>query len=571
MNVITKLSILSFFAMALGVCILTATPAEAVSSYFTSKGCVSCHPAPATATCAGCHQHSGTLSASKNKTTAYAPGETVTITLTASGARSGWIGARLYNQNGAEIARSTGNQSGMGGATTYPAVLSAPAPATAGTYTWKVAYLGNNNGSGHSEKSVNVSITVAAATPGDTTAPTVSTFTLPATSSSLTVPVSTLTATDNVAVTGYLVTTSATQPAASAAGWNAAKPASVTAPAEGSVTFYAWAKDAAGNVSASRSATVTVTVAVADTTNPTLTLSMLADGATTSNPTLNVSGNASDNVALQSVTVNGSSVPVDAAGNFSTAVELAEGPNTITVIATDAAGNSRTLSRTVTYTASAPATLTINAPVDNLVSAQELLTVEGTADENATVTVRVNEGAPQVASLSGTAFTADVNLEPGINTIDIQSTDPVGTVSTAKRTVVLDTDSPTVAITRPAEDKIVRNRTIIVKGTVADALSDVTITLAVDGVEYRAKVVDGMFSKRITFSGKGSHTITVTATDEAGNQSTATRNVILKNKLSTAVQPPADSGSSQNGSQTPTTGSNLPLKMFETILLGSAN
>ena len=62
-------------------------------------------------------------------------------------------------------------------------------------------------------------------------------------------PVSSLTATDNVGVTGYLINKSATAPAASAAGWTATAPTSVTAVA-GSNTFYAWAKDAAGNVSA---------------------------------------------------------------------------------------------------------------------------------------------------------------------------------------------------------------------------------------------------------------------------------------------------------------------------------
>ena len=49
----------------------------------------------------------------------------------------------------------------------------------------------------------------------DTAAPVVGTFTLPATATSLTVPVTALSASDNVAVTGYLVSTSSTKPAAS--------------------------------------------------------------------------------------------------------------------------------------------------------------------------------------------------------------------------------------------------------------------------------------------------------------------------------------------------------------------
>jgi len=222
MQIIGKVSVLFVFAMTLATIQLCGTEAQAQSSYFTSRGCVDCHGAPTVATCAGCHHHSGTIAATTNKTTSYAPGETVTVTLTSSGARSGWIGARLYNQSGAEIARSTGNQSGMGGSTVYPASLSAPAPATAGTYTWRVAYFGNEDGSGfgdvHSEKSVNVSITVAVAPAADTTVPVVSAFTLPATATSLTVPVSSLTATDNVGVTGYLINKSAAAPAASATG-----------------------------------------------------------------------------------------------------------------------------------------------------------------------------------------------------------------------------------------------------------------------------------------------------------------------------------------------------------------
>ncbi|HAM37096.1 MAG TPA: hypothetical protein DCP85_14355, partial [Elusimicrobia bacterium] len=98
------------------------------------------------------------------------------------------------------------------------------------------------------------------AAPADTQAPTVSAFTIPAAATSLTVPVTSLTATDNVAVTGYLLTESASAPAASATGWSAGKPASFTFASAGSKTLYAWAKDAAGNVSASRSASVTITI-----------------------------------------------------------------------------------------------------------------------------------------------------------------------------------------------------------------------------------------------------------------------------------------------------------------------
>lgn len=97
------------------------------------------------------------------------------------------------------------------------------------------------------------------APPSDAIAPTVTAFSVPSSSTSLSVPITTLTATDNVAVTGYMVTELSTRPAATAANWSALKPASYTFSSAGSKRLYAWAKDAAGNVSNSLSAAVTVT------------------------------------------------------------------------------------------------------------------------------------------------------------------------------------------------------------------------------------------------------------------------------------------------------------------------
>ena len=71
-----------------------------------------------------------------------------------------------------------------------------------------------------------------------------------------------LTATDNVGVTGYYVSSSATPPAATAAGWVAVTATTsysnpnvpYTLPSgDGTKTVYAWYKDAAGNVSATAS------------------------------------------------------------------------------------------------------------------------------------------------------------------------------------------------------------------------------------------------------------------------------------------------------------------------------
>ena len=94
----------------------------------------------------------------------------------------------------------------------------------------------------------------------DTTAPTVTSFIIPSTATSLTVNITTFTATDNVGVTGYMLTESATTPSSSASGWSATVPTTYTFTSAGTKTLHAWAKDAAGNVSAGVSDTVTITL-----------------------------------------------------------------------------------------------------------------------------------------------------------------------------------------------------------------------------------------------------------------------------------------------------------------------
>jgi hypothetical protein len=118
-------------------------------------------------------------------------------------------------------------------------------------YAWAKDSAGNVSTS----RSATVVITLP-----DTTRPIVTAFTIPATATNLTVPITTLTATDTVGVTGYMVTESSTAPSPSATGWTLPAPASYTFATAGSKMLYAWAKDSAGNVSTSRSATVVITL-----------------------------------------------------------------------------------------------------------------------------------------------------------------------------------------------------------------------------------------------------------------------------------------------------------------------
>ena len=90
----------------------------------------------------------------------------------------------------------------------------------------------------------------------------------------------------------------------------------------------------------------------ADTTPPTLNITSPADGTTVTTPSITIAGTASDASGIASVTVNG--VLASGALDWSTwsaEVALAEGDNTIAVVATDDVGNVATESIVVNYAA----------------------------------------------------------------------------------------------------------------------------------------------------------------------------------------------------------------------------
>lgn len=137
---------------------------------------------------------------------------------------------------------------------------------------------------------------------------------------------------------------------------------------DGSHTVKVDASDNDGNVAAQKSVTFKI-----DTVPPTLNISSPADGLITNNKAVTVNGVTNDLTSSPvKITVKLNSgaaenVAVNADGSFTKSLTLAEGNNTITVVATDSAGKSSTVTRTVTLDTKAPTitavTLTPN-PVD---------------------------------------------------------------------------------------------------------------------------------------------------------------------------------------------------------------
>jgi hypothetical protein len=256
---------------------------------------------------------------------------------------------------------------------------------------------------------------------------------------------------------------------------------------------------------------------------PTLFVSTLANGASTNNATLNVSGTVWDADGLLSLTIKGTPLTVQADTSFSAPVTLSAGPNTIVTIATDLAGNSSSDTRTITLDTMLPG-LIVTYPADNSVTNSITTTVTGTVD-GAVQSALVSLGTSTFpATIVGNVFSSpSITLAPGMNTITIDATDLAGNATTVKRTITFDDVAPALYITDPVQDLATNLSSYPLQGTTD---TNVTVSIDFDGSVFQPQVIEGTFTQALTFSAEKTYDITVTATDQLGNTSTATRNII---------------------------------------------
>ncbi|HHL1992626.1 Ig-like domain-containing protein, partial [Acinetobacter baumannii] len=182
---------------------------------------------------------------------------------------------------------------------------------------------------------------------------------------------------------------------------------------------------------------------------------------------------------------------------------------------TDAAGNSSTVNDTQIYTldTAAPA-----APVIDPVNGTDPIT--GTAEPGSTVTVTYPNGdtATVVAGPDGSWSVPNPGLNDG-DEVEAIATDPAGNPS-LPGTATVDAVAPAVVIT----DLLTNDSTPALTGTVNDPTA--TVVVNVDGTDYPAvNNGDGTWTladNTLPALTDGPHTITVTATDAAGNVGTDT-------------------------------------------------
>ncbi len=338
-----------------------------------------------------------------------------------------------------------------------------------------------------------------------------------------------------------------TTPAPNAAGWNnsnvtvsftcsdalsgiATCPAPQTVTTEvANLTVPGTVTDAAGNT-ASASATVSL-----DKTLPVVSIASPANGSTIalSTPSIGISGSVSDGVSgVASVTCNGTPAAISGS-TFTCTVTLVSGSNSISVQATDVAGNTSTSPLTLTY-APAPQ-ITITSPANLSVTNFSPVTVNGTlSDPSATLTI----SGISVPQGSGT-FSIPVPLVEGLNVLSAVATGASGTSSTATVQITLDTTPPHITIDSPADGTTTTATSVTVSGSANDivvgTVNSQDVQVSVNGTS--AQVANRSYSVASVPLALGSNTIQATGTDRAGNGTTTS--ITVTRVIPSQPPPPA--------------------------------
>lgn len=205
--------------------------------------------------------------------------------------------------------------------------------------------------------------------------------------------------------------------------------------------------------------------------------------------------------------------------------EIPEGPNTISVVATDAAGNATALSRVIVLDTTVPL-VTIDAPLPGSCfgPGEETAAVVATVDDHSATTVSSSpSGVAGSLPPGGGVVAGSVLLVEGSNTITVTAEDGFGRLGSTLVSVILDTTAPAVSITAPADGAFVRGEVEFL----ADA-TDPGVGCGLSSVEFR---VDGglvaasavpPFSALLdtTALPDGAHVVEARAVDGVGNAST---------------------------------------------------
>ncbi|WP_177222696.1 Ig-like domain-containing protein [Chitinophaga sp. YR627] len=340
---------------------------------------------------------------------------------------------------------------------------------------------------------------------------------------------------------------------------------------DGTYAVTATSTDAAGNTSAP-SATLNLKI---DTQAPSVPTITTAKNPTNDN-TPDVSGTAEANSTV-TIIVDGSSVgttTADASGNYTFTLPVqVDGTYAVTATSTDAAGNTSIPSATLnlkidTQAPSVPTITTAKNPTND-----NTPDVSGTAEANSTVTIYIGGSSvgTTTADASGNyTFTLPIQVD-GTYAVTATSSDLAGNTSVPSATLNLkiDTQAPSVPTITTAKNPT-NDNTPDVSGT-AEANS--TVTIIVDGSSVGTTTADGSGNYTFTLPVQvdGTHAVTATSTDLAGNTSVPSATLSLKIDTQAPVVPTITTAKNPTNDNTPDVSGTAEANSTVTIYIGGSS
>ncbi|MEP8853630.1 Ig-like domain-containing protein [Enterobacter hormaechei] len=304
---------------------------------------------------------------------------------------------------------------------------------------------------------------------------------------------------------------------------------------------------------------ITVTVSTADTSvtlattagDNVINASEQAAGFTLSG----TSKNLAQGTAL-TVTLNGKTYTAEVGANGAWSVKvpaadaqaLGDGTWTVNVSGKDAAGNTVSGSQTIGVDTASPVISVDTIAQDNIINAAEHnqpLTLTGKTDAEAGQIVTVTLNGKNHTATVGSDGTWSVTLPAsevqalanGEHTLTVNVSDKAGNGSSVTADFTVDTAAPVVTINTVAGDDILntseQGQAQIISGQANGAAAGDVVTVTVGGKTFTGVVqADGSWSVGVPASvigalGEGSHSISVSVTDAAGNTGSATHGITL--------------------------------------------
>ncbi len=308
-------------------------------------------------------------------------------------------------------------------------------------------------------------------------------------------------------------------------------------------------RDTAGNVSPSLTLVI-------DTTPPVLSVSNPADGFLTNQAALTIIGSTDE---AATVTINGTTVLLNAQNQFSHSAMLTEGSNSFTIVATDPSGNSSTVNLSGTLDTVAPQSA--NSGLVNVAVTAGTATVTGSAgsvEASASVVIaNSNSGVSVTVPAAGDgSFTAQLAVTSG-DSLLITVRDAAGNVSSAiTLSITIDTAPPVITVSSPVNGFVINQSQMTISGSVSELA---TVTINGSTVTLDAQ---NQFSYNATLT-EGSNSFAIVATDPAGNSSTYTLSGILDTTVTPQPQPIPDYVPIDPATVAPPLNPNVPTSLYD--------